>query len=274
MPSLVANGVRLHYRDSGSGPETVVFSHSYLVSSEHFAPQIERLSARYRCIAFDHRGHGGSAVAAGGYDMENLYADAVGVIETLGCHPCHFVGLSTGGFIGLRLAIRRPELLRSLVLMDTSADEEPADARPRYRAMLAALRWLGYWPVAGRVFRMFFSPATRRDPARREELKVWRRRMVANDRLAMYRFGHGIFARAAVADQLGTVATPTLVVVGEDDELTPPSRAQRIAERIRGAQLSVIPRAGHLTTVERPRLVTQVLEGFLADRQAEGAAGA
>lgn len=263
MPSVVANGIRLHYQESGSGPETVVFSHSFLVSSEHFSPQIETLSRRYRCIAFDHRGHGGSEVTADGYDMENLYADAVALIEALGCHPCHFIGLSTGGFIGLRLAIRRPDLLSSVVLMDTSADEEAAKARPRYQAMLSALRWLGYWPVAGRVFRMFFSPATRSDPARREELAHWRRRMVANDRMAMFRFGHGIFGRAAVADQLGAVRTPALVVVGEDDELTPPSRAQRIAERIPGARLSVIPRAGHLTTVERPGLVTQVIEDFL-----------
>jgi pimeloyl-ACP methyl ester carboxylesterase len=205
--------------------------------------------------------------------MENLYADAVALIEALDCHPCHSVGLSTGGSIGLRLAIRRPDLLSSAVLMDTSADEEPAEVAPRYRAMLGALRWLGYWSVAGRAFRTFFSPATRGDPARRDVLAHWRRRMVANHRLAMVRFGHGIFARAAVVDQLDGVGTPTLVIVGEDDELTPVSRAQRIAERIAGARLSVIPRAGHLTTVERPRLVSQVIEAFLVEHASEAGAG-
>jgi pimeloyl-ACP methyl ester carboxylesterase len=89
----------------------------------------------------------------------------------------------------------------------------------------------------------------------------------------MVRFGHGIFARAAVVDQLDGVGTPTLVIVGEDDELTPVSRAQRIAERIAGARLSVIPRAGHLTTVERPRLVSQVIEAFLVEHASEAGAG-
>jgi len=81
MPEVTVNGVRLFYEETGSGPETLVFSHSYLVDSTHFAPQIEALSDRYRCIAYDHRGHGRSQAPKGGYDMENLYADAVALIE-------------------------------------------------------------------------------------------------------------------------------------------------------------------------------------------------
>jgi 3-oxoadipate enol-lactonase len=96
MSEITVNGVTLFYEEQGAGADTVVFSHSYLVDSTQFAPQIEALSDRYRCIAYDHRGHGRSQVTEGGYDMENLYADAVGLIEALHCAPCHFVGLSTG----------------------------------------------------------------------------------------------------------------------------------------------------------------------------------
>jgi len=78
MSEITVNGVTLFYEEKGSGPETLVFSHSYLVDSTHFAPQIETLSDRYRCISYDHRGHGRSQVTEGGYDMENLYADARG----------------------------------------------------------------------------------------------------------------------------------------------------------------------------------------------------
>jgi pimeloyl-ACP methyl ester carboxylesterase len=95
MSKITVNGVTLFYKEKGSGPETLVFSHGYLVDSTHFAPQIEVLSDRYRCIAYDHRGHGRSQATEGGYDMENLYADAVALIEALNCAPCHFVGLST-----------------------------------------------------------------------------------------------------------------------------------------------------------------------------------
>jgi pimeloyl-ACP methyl ester carboxylesterase len=122
MPTVNCNGVQLFYTDTENGQDTVVFSHSYLLDHSHFNPQIDVLKEHYRCIAFDHRGHGQSGKPSSGYEMENLYQDAVSFIEEMGCAPCHFVGLSTGGFIGLRIGIRRPELVKSLIMMDTSAD--------------------------------------------------------------------------------------------------------------------------------------------------------
>jgi pimeloyl-ACP methyl ester carboxylesterase len=74
MPDIKVNGVRLHYVEQGLGPEAVIFSHSYLLDWSHFKPQIDALSEGYRCIAFDHRGHGASERPKEGYDMESLYA--------------------------------------------------------------------------------------------------------------------------------------------------------------------------------------------------------
>ena len=87
VPDIEVNGVRLHYVDQGSGSEAVVFSHSYLVDWSHFKPQIDALSGRYRCIAFDHRGHGASERPKAGYDMENIYEDAIAFIEAMDCAP-------------------------------------------------------------------------------------------------------------------------------------------------------------------------------------------
>jgi 3-oxoadipate enol-lactonase len=261
--AILANGVRLHFTESGQGSDTVVFSHSFLLSSEHFRPQIEVLSRSFRCLAFDHRGHGGSEAPNSGYEMENLYADTVGFIEAADCAPCHFVGLSTGGFIGLRLGIRRPDLVRSLVLMDTSADAEPAGRAREYKLMLWMLRYLGYWSLRRRIASTFFSPHFRNDASRRSELVHWRRRVTANDRHAMLRFGRGILERADVSDQLERIGVPTLVVVGEDDIPTPVREAERIARGIPGASLEIIRRAGHICTVERPEAVNEVLVRFL-----------
>lgn len=141
MPEVRVNHVILHYEEMGQGADTLVFSHSYLVDSSHFYPQMKALSDRYRCLAYDHRGHGRSEVTAGGYDMENLFADAVGFIEKMNCAPCHFIGLSTGGFIGLRIGIRRPDLLKTLILMDTSAEAEPKENLGRYKILLFVVRW-------------------------------------------------------------------------------------------------------------------------------------
>jgi pimeloyl-ACP methyl ester carboxylesterase len=264
MPDVCVNGVRFHFTETGDGPRTVVFSHSFLASSEHFLPQMEALAGRYRCVAYDHRGHGRSEVTQGGYEMESLYADAVGVIEAVGRPPCHFVGLSTGGFVGLRLGIRRPDLLRSLTLMDTSADEEPPGTARQYRLLGHLVRWLGWRPVVGTVMRKMFARKFRTDPARRQEVDAWRARFMAVDRAAGPKFGVGIFSRAGVRSELGRIELPTLVIVGEQDIATPPSRARRIAEGIAGAELVVIPDAGHLCTVEEPEAVNAAIERFLA----------
>ncbi len=253
----------LAFEEHGTGDETVVLSHSYLVDRRQFDAQIEVLSERYRVLAYDHRGHGESGRPEGGYDMESLYRDAEGFIEATDAAPCHFVGLSTGGFVGLRLGFRRPDLVKSLVLMDTSAESESWLKRAKYEAMFAVVKAAGFGPVIDKTMAMMFGPVFLADPERREEVALWRERILAGDAVALIRFGRGIFARAAVVDRLGEIDVPTLVMVGEHDEPQPIERARVIADGIPGAELFVIPRAGHLSTIDNPRDVTSVLSSFL-----------
>lgn len=269
VKKVTVNGVRLAYLEEGTGPETIVFSHSYLVDHRQFEAQIEALKDRYRIIAFDHRGHGESEKPASGYEMENLYADAVGLLEATSATPCHFVGLSTGGFIALRLGLRRPDLLRSLVVMDASADAEPRLKQIKYRAMFAILRVFGFRPIIETTMKLMLGKRLRKDPARRDVVEMWKQRMMANDPMALIRFGKGIFARKAVSDRLEAIRVPTLIVVGEDDPATPPFRARRMANGIPGAQLEVIPGGGHLCTVGEPDAVTAVLTAFFDKHRAE-----
>ena len=264
MPEVLVNGARLFYEEMGSGPQPIVFSHSYLVDGHHFAPQMQSLRDRYRCIAFDHRGHGRSEVTEAGYDMENLYADAVALIEALKCAPCHFVGLSTGGFIGMRIAIRRAELLKSLILMDTSADPEPQENLKQYRLLMFIVRWVGWWPVIGKVMPLFFGKKFLSEPARQHEVREWKSRIMSSNKKAMMKFGQGIFGRAGVYEELSKINVPTLMMVGEEDIPTPVNKAKRIAEKIPGAKLVVISHAGHLCTVEEPGAVTAEIEKFLS----------
>src|SRR6185295_5463818 len=164
MPEVQVHGVALHYTERGAGRETVVFAHGLLWNGRMFDAQMAALADRYRCIAFDFRGQGGSEATADGYDMDTLAADALALVERLGCAPCHFVGLSMGGFVGMRLAIRHPEALRSLILLNTTADPEPAANLPRYRLLRFVARWLGLRAVAGRVMPVLFGRTFLQDP--------------------------------------------------------------------------------------------------------------
>jgi len=265
MPHIrVDDGQRLHYVECGHGDATVVLSHSYLADHRHFEAQIEALAPHYRVLAFDHRGHGKSDKPAHGYSMERIYADGVAFVDAMDCAPVHWVGLSTGGFVGMRIAFRRPELLSSLVLMDTDAGHEQAIPQIKYQALFVALRTLGFGPVLGAAMRAMFGRTFLRDPTRAAERERWRTRFSENDIIALVAFGKAIFGRDDVIDPLRRVTLPTLVVVGEEDQSTPPAKARRIAAAIAGARLEVIPRAGHLCTVEEPERVNRILLDFLS----------
>jgi len=262
MPEINANGVRLHYTEAGSGPSVVVLSHSYLVDHRQFDHQIAALSQRFRVIAYDHRDHGRSGRVPGRYTLDDITTDGIALLEALGLPPVHWIGLSTGGFVGMRIALRRPELLRSLVLMDTSGAEEPRLNRLKYQGLFAVLRRAGFSPVIAPAMASLFGPEFLRDPAQAASRSLWQERIEALEPEAIIRFGNAIFARGNILRSLRDVSLPTRVVVGEQDKATPLSKAKLLVEAIPGASLSVIARAGHLSTIEQPAAVTAVLQDF------------
>ncbi len=263
MPKLNVNGAAIYYEEHGAGSETIVFAHGLLWSGRMFDNQVHALQDRYRCITFDFRGQGRSEITSSGYDIDTLTEDTAALIEALGCAPCHFLGLSMGGFVGQRLAIRHSSLLKSLMLLGTSADPEPEANRGRYRLLNFVARWLGLRIVAKRVMQIMFGEKFLNDQARTQEKEVWRQRLIANHRIGITRAVEGVINRAGVYDQLDRIAIPTLIIVGDQDVATVPAKAERIHERIRGSKLVVISGAGHTSTVEEPEAVNDALKEFL-----------
>ncbi|HVP59876.1 MAG TPA: alpha/beta fold hydrolase [Myxococcaceae bacterium] len=260
---IVCNGVQLAVEDSGGGGQTVLFSHGLLYSLRMWDAQVATLRARFRCVAYDHRGQGQSEAPPTGMDMDTLADDVAALIDSLHIAPVHFVGLSMGGFVGMRLAARRPDLVRSLALLDTSAGPEPPGNVPRYRRMEWVARWLGVRPVVGRVLAIMHGESARRDPARAADLGRWREHLLRLDRVAMPRAVEGVLRREAATPLLARIRCPTLVLVGEEDTATVPARAEEIAEGIAGARLVRIPRAGHMSPIDAPEAVTAELRAFL-----------
>ncbi|MFD3191619.1 alpha/beta fold hydrolase [Sedimentitalea sp. HM32M-2] len=263
MPHITINATRLHFTDLGEGPETIVFSHGLLFSGRMFDAQVAQLQQKYRCITYDHRGQGGSAVTPDGYDMDTLTEDAAALIRALDAGPCHFVGLSMGGFVGLRLALRHPELLKSLTLLDTSADPEPTENRGRYRLLNFVARWFGLRIVVSRVMPILFGATFLSDPARAPERRKWRDRIVANDRLGITRAVRGVIERSGVTDRLGRIDLPVLILVGDEDVATVPEKSERMQARIPGARLVRLTAAGHSAPIEQPAAVTAEIRAFL-----------
>lgn len=261
MPYLNVNNARLYYEESGTGPETIVFSHGLLWSGKMFAAQVAHLKSRYRVITYDHRGQGRSEVTEMGYDMETLTEDALGLLNALQAVPCHFVGLSMGGFVGMRLAARHPEVIKSLVLMETSAQPEPAENVPKYRMLNTIVKLLGVWAVKGAVMKIMFGQKFLRDKGRARQRKQWEKELASN-RKTITRSVEGVINRQGVEDELRQIECPALVMVGDGDVATVPAKARYIQQHIPGAELLFIPGAGHSASVEEPEFVNQALEDF------------
>ena len=264
MPYVNINGAKLSYTDHGKGKETILFVHGLLMSGAMFSDQIAVLRSAYRCISLDLRGQGKSEVTDSGYDMDSLTDDVVALIKYLELRPCHFVGLSMGGFIGLRLAIHHSELLSSLALLGTSADPEPAKNARKYRLMIQVVKWLGYRPVVNNVINLMFGRTFLSDSAKEGLRKSWFNRIMDNNRAGTVRAATGVNQREGVFQLLKQIHHPCIIMVGDEDVATPPERSSRIHDAIAGSRLVTIARAGHSSTIEQPAAVNAALQDFYA----------
>ncbi|MGZ5390149.1 MAG: alpha/beta fold hydrolase [Aeromicrobium sp.] len=268
MPLVHANGIQICVTDTGDPAgkpkaPVVVFGHGLLFSGHMFQTQIERLRTSYRCVTIDWRGQGKTPATADGYDMETLSEDAAAVIVGLGAGPVHYVGLSMGGFVGMRLAARRPELIRSLSLLDTSAGPEDPEKVKQYRLLASIYRWVGMSPLEGRVKPLMFGPAFLADPSSREDNDRWKQGLRSVGRVGLKKAILGVTDRLPVTDELKAIDVPTLVVVGMDDVATPVAKAEVLVAGIAGSTLKTVPDCGHSSTVEQPEALADLLEQFL-----------
>jgi 3-oxoadipate enol-lactonase len=211
-------------------------------------------------MRYDHRGHGGSAVPAGPYAIDDLVDDAARVIREWGRGPVVFVGLSMGGMVGQGLAIRYPELLRALVLANTTS-QYPPEAQPMWAQRIAAVEAGGLEAIADAVLERYFSAAHRASHA--EEVAACRRTLLRSDPRGYVACCHAVRA-VDWLDRLGSIRCPTLIIAGALDVGAPVAMSQAMAERIPGSQLVVIDEASHLSVAEQPAQFAQHLQRFLA----------
>src|SRR5579864_1521441 len=182
MPTIKVNGVKLFYKESGSGPETIVFSHGLLMDHSMFEPQRVVFEKQYRVIAYDHRAQGQSEDIGRGYDMSTIADDAALLIRALQAAPCHFAGLSMGGFAGMRVAAHHPELIRTLTLMNTTATKEEAANRIKYAFLAQLVKLFSLAPFTSIAVKELFGRTTRMSAERRPMLEQWTGKLRARRR--------------------------------------------------------------------------------------------
>ena len=250
------------------GPEeapVVCLAHSLSSDSGIWAEQVPPLlSAGWRVLRIDMRGHGGSEAPAGPYNMEELAGDVVAVLDFLGLEKMHFVGLSIGGMIGQQLALDHADRLHSLMLTGTSPKAVPGPPQ-MWPERFAAIREAGsVEPIADATMVRWFTEGFRPNNESR-----WQqvRSMIANTSPEGYIGGAEAIIHFDIIDRLPAVRMETLVVCGDDDPGTPAEGNRTIAALIPGARYQEIANARHIPMVEHPELFSQILLRWLDGRR-------
>lgn len=261
MRTMAINQIR--YREAGEkGGLPVVFIHAFPLSKDMWAPQLSALAKGRRLVSYDLRGHGPADPGDGLYTMDLYAAELFELMDTLGIERAVLVGLSMGGYVALRAASMKPARLRGLVLADTRAEPDTNQAKAMRAAAMASIAEKGMGPFADEFVKNLFSPAAL--AAGRPCVEEAKRIMKANKPLGVRGALLALAARMDAAPWLPEIKVPTLVVVGEDDALTPRANSETIAKAVPGARLAVIPRAGHLSNLENPDAFNQALDEFLS----------
>jgi 3-oxoadipate enol-lactonase len=248
-----------HYEHGRSDPDSVpvIFSSSLGTTSEMWTPQTEALSETFRVITFDHRGHGKSAVPAGPYTLAELGADVIGLMDTLSIEKANFVGLSLGGMVGMWLGVNAPERIEKLALLCTFAEVNSPEL---WHDRASVARGAGTEALVEASIERWFTTGFR--DSNPQTVKGFRRMLAAVPDEGYAGCCEAI-ATMAIAEALGVITAPTLVVSGSHDISATVEMGKRLAASIPGAHFTEVP-AAHLANVEASVVVNRLLHDYLA----------
>jgi 3-oxoadipate enol-lactonase len=256
-------GIELAYTDAGSGP-AVVFLHGFPFDRSMWRGQVERLSAGFRVIAPDLRGHGETTVTRGPSTMEEMAEDVVSLLDELNVPRAVVCGLSMGGYVALALYRAHPSRVRALVLADTRAKADTEDARRTREENAQRALAEGMGPIVDSMLPKLLSERTREgEPETVARVREMMLGLKPEGAAAALR---GMALRRDQTDLLPKTDVPVLVLVGSEDVITPPSESEAMHALIEGSRLQVVEGAGHVSNVERPdefgRALAEFLEGL------------
>ena len=264
MSSLYAqiNGLTIAYSDRGTGLP-LVFLHAFPLNRTMWAQQAEALSARFRIITIDLRGHGESDAPLWHYTLDQSADDVRALLNHLGIRQALFVGLSMGGYILFAFYRKYAVRVKGMILADTRAQADTEEGRGGRFQMAQTAYTKGPSAIADIMIPKLLSPATIQT---RPEIVQKVRSMIEGNQISG--IAGDLMAMAERPDSvplLPQISCPTQIIVGELDQATPPSDANLMAEKIPGARLAIIPAAAHMANIEQPEVFNEIVGSFASE---------
>ncbi|MGZ3640293.1 MAG: alpha/beta fold hydrolase [Ktedonobacterales bacterium] len=259
-------GIEIGYDSVGAGDTTLVLLHAFPLNRAQWERQVRSLAQveGVRVVAPDLRGFGESSLEVGPTTVEQMAGDVLGLLNTLGIEAFALGGLSMGGYVAFQLYQRAAERVRGMVLADTRATADSPEARQGRETTAIFVEERGVPALFDRDAPRLFSHVTQ--ASRPDIIEEGRRIAALNSPIGVAAAARGLGLRPDVTELLPEIVCPTLIIVGEQDELTPVADARTLFERIPDAQLEVIADGGHLSNLERPELFGELVARFLLER--------
>jgi len=262
MPQAKVGDIQLYYEEQGQG-EPLLLIMGLGASTLAWSEQIPAFAREFRVIAFDNRGAGRSDKPAVRYTIALFADDTAGLLDALGIDSAHVYGQSMGGFVAQELALRHPQRVRTLILASTTCGGRQAVvASPENLAGIGMMNVLTPREAAEKGLSLLYSAEF---IARHRHALIQRSLREAELRAPPDAFGRQVQAaiRHNTFDRLPDILCPTLVITGGDDKVVPADNSRLLAERIPGAELAVLPGAGHGYLVEKAAESNAVVLEFL-----------
>jgi 3-oxoadipate enol-lactonase len=260
---ITVNNLTVCYNDEGQeGAPVIIFIHGFPFNKSMWDKQIKVLKDNYRVIAYDVRGHGSSDVGTGIYSIELFVNDLINLMEALKIDKAILCGLSMGGYIALRAIENYPNHFDALILCDTNCIADTSEVKEKRMKTIENIKKDGVEAFAEDSLKNLFAHES--FTSKEAEIASTREMIVNTSKKTLYKTLRAFYERKETCSSLPNIKVPVLIMVGNEDKITPPAAAQLMHEKIEDSILCLLEQAAHLSNMENPTEFNNQLEKFVS----------
>jgi 3-oxoadipate enol-lactonase len=260
---MIINNLLVSYTDEGQeGSSVIIFIHGFPFNKSMWNLQVEPLKDNYRLIMYDIRGHGNSDAGNEVFSIDLFANDLIGLMDALKIDKAILCGLSMGGYIALNAMGKYHERFDALILSDTQCIADTSEAKEKRMRAIESIKYTGVEKYAEESIKNFFSPES--FLTKGKEIADVREMIVKTSEQSLCSTLLALSVRKETCHILPEIKVPVLIMVGNEDKITPPAAARFMHEKIEGSFLKIIDHAGHLSNLENPGEFNVQLKKFVA----------
>jgi 3-oxoadipate enol-lactonase len=261
--TITVNNLTVSYIDEGStNSPAIIFIHGFPLNKAMWNKQIGELKKNYRVIAYDIRGHGNTEAGNDNFSIELFVNDLLSLMDTLNIDKTILCGFSMGGYIALNAIENYPERFNALLLCDTNCTDDMPETKEKRMKAIESIKEKGLEQYAEESLKKLFASIS--FSKHTEEIAFVKEMIMKTSKESLYKTLHALSERKETCTKLHQIKVPVLIIVGKEDEITPPDVALLMHGKIKGSIIHIIDHAGHLCNMENSGEFNKQLTGFLS----------